>query len=56
MDLTASHPWDITAIGALEDVVTRMRQHGIAVEVICLNQASAILVDRLAPAVTAISR
>ncbi len=51
IDLTASHLWDITAVGALEEVVTKMRHHGIAVEVIGLNQASAILVDRLAPAV-----
>jgi SulP family sulfate permease len=28
-----------------------MRHHGISVEVIGLNQASALLVDRLAPAV-----
>ncbi|WP_257558314.1 SulP family inorganic anion transporter [Sphingobium sp. CFD-2] len=53
IDLTASHLWDITAVGALEEVVTRMRRHGIAVEVIGLNQASSILVDRLAPTVAA---
>jgi SulP family sulfate permease len=51
IDLTASHLWDITAVGALEDVVTRMRHHGIMVEVIGLNDASAILVDRLASGV-----
>ena len=51
IDLSASHLWDITAVGALEDVVTKMRHHGMRVEVIGLNQASAILVDRLAPAV-----
>jgi SulP family sulfate permease len=51
IDLTASHLWDVTAVGALEDVVTKMRHHGIAVEVIGLNQASSILVDRLAPTV-----
>jgi SulP family sulfate permease len=49
IDLTASHLWDITAVGALEDVVTKMRHHGMAVDVIGLNQASAMLVDRLAP-------
>lgn len=53
IDLTASHLWDVTAVGALEDVVTRMRHHGIAVEVVGLNQASAILIDRLAPHVGA---
>lgn len=51
IDLTASHLWDITAVAALEEIVTKMRHQGLAVEVIGLNQASAILVDRLAPAV-----
>jgi SulP family sulfate permease len=51
IDLTASHLWDITAVEALEEVVTKMRHHGVLVEVTGLNQASAILVDRLAPAV-----
>lgn len=51
IDLTAAHLWDVTAVGALEEVVTRMRHHGVVVEVIGLNRASAILVDRLAPAV-----
>ena len=51
IDLTSSHLWDITAVGALEEVVTKMRHHGIEVEVTGLNQASAILVDRLAPTV-----
>ncbi|WP_343610321.1 SulP family inorganic anion transporter [Novosphingobium sp.] len=51
IDLTQAHLWDITAVGALEDIVTRMRRHGIAVELIGLNEASAILVDRHAPLV-----
>jgi SulP family sulfate permease len=51
IDLTAAHLWDITAVGALEDSVTKMRHHGITVEVIGLNEASAILVDRHAPLV-----
>jgi SulP family sulfate permease len=46
IDLTHAHLWDITAVGALEDVVARMRRHAIAVEVVGLNEASAILVDR----------
>jgi SulP family sulfate permease len=49
IDLTHAHLWDITAAGALEDVVARMRRHDMAVEVIGLNEASAILVDRHAP-------
>jgi SulP family sulfate permease len=49
IDLTAAHLWDITAIAALDDVVSKMRRHGMTVEVIGLNQASAVLVDRHAP-------
>jgi SulP family sulfate permease len=51
IDLTAAHLWDVTAVGTLEDVVTKMRRHGMVVEPIGLNQASAILVDRHAPLV-----
>ena len=46
IDLTAAHLWDVTAVGALENVVTKMRKHGLVVELIGLNDASAILVDR----------
>lgn len=49
IDLTAAHLWDITAVGALEEVVRKLRDHGIAVELIGLNEASSILVDRHAP-------
>lgn len=49
IDLTAAHLWDVTAVGALEEVVSKMRRHGITVDVIGLNDASAILVDRHAP-------
>jgi len=49
IDLTHAHLWDITAVAALEDVVAKMRRHGMAVEVVGLNEASAILVDRHAP-------
>ncbi|WP_419759774.1 SulP family inorganic anion transporter [Acidisoma sp.] len=51
IDLGGAHLWDITAVGALEAVVTKMRRHGMAVEVIGLNEASAVLVDRHAPLV-----
>lgn len=51
IDLTGAHLWDVTAVGALEDVVARMRAHGIAVEVVGLNAASSVLVDRHAPLV-----
>lgn len=53
IDVTGAHLWDVTAAGALESVVTTMRRHGILVEVVGLNEASAILVDRHAPLVMA---
>jgi SulP family sulfate permease len=53
IDLTTAHLWDVTAVGALEDVVTKMRRHGLSVEIVGLNTASAILVDRHAPLVRA---
>jgi SulP family sulfate permease len=46
IDLTRAHLWDITAVGALEDVMSTLRKHGIGVEVVGLNTASAILVDK----------
>ncbi|MDE1918321.1 MAG: SulP family inorganic anion transporter [Sphingomonadales bacterium] len=52
IDLTYAHLWDITAVGALEEVVATMRRHGITVDVIGLNAASAILVDAHAPLLT----
>ncbi|MFD1950168.1 SulP family inorganic anion transporter [Sphingomonas arantia] len=49
IDLTAAHLWDVTAVGALQHVVTMLQRHGTQVQVVGLNQASAILVDRHAP-------
>ncbi len=49
IDLTHAHLWDVTAIGALEETVSTMRRHGMSVNVIGLNAASAVLVDRHAP-------
>jgi len=51
IDLTAAHLWDVTAVGTLEEVVTKMRRHGTTVDLVGLNQASAVLVDRYAPVV-----
>lgn len=51
IDLTAAHLWDVTAVGALEEVVTRLRKHGAQVELVGLNEASSILVDRHGPLV-----
>ncbi len=46
IDVSDAHFWDITAIGALDDIVLNLRRHGATVEVIGLNQASATMVER----------
>jgi SulP family sulfate permease len=53
IDLSAAHLWDITAVGALETLVAKLRRHGASVEVIGQNEASAYLIDRHAPGVSA---
>ncbi|MGJ7580826.1 SulP family inorganic anion transporter [Variovorax sp. RHLX14] len=47
IDVTQAHFWDVTAVGALDKVVKRLQKHGSTVEVIGLNEASAVLVDKL---------
>ncbi|MBA1272286.1 SulP family inorganic anion transporter [Stutzerimonas azotifigens] len=46
IDLSRAHFWDITAVGALDKVVLKLRREGTVVEVLGLNQASATIVDR----------
>ncbi len=47
IDVARAHFWDITAVGALDKVVQRLRHHGCAVEVLGLNTASAVLLERM---------
>ena len=47
IDVSDAHFWDITAIGALDDIVLKLRRHGANVDVIGLNEASATMVERL---------
>ncbi|MGK3148603.1 SulP family inorganic anion transporter, partial [Xanthomonas phaseoli] len=47
VDLTHAHFWDISAVGALDRVVLKLRSHGVQVDVIGLNEASDTLIDRL---------
>ena len=47
IDVTKAHFWDISAVGALDKVVERMRRNGRSVQVVGLNEASADLVDKL---------
>lgn len=47
IDVSGAHFWDVTAVAALDKVVERLQHHGCTVEVVGLNQASAVLIDRL---------
>jgi SulP family sulfate permease len=49
IDLSGAHLWDVTSVGALESVVTRLRRRGAQVQLVGLNPASATLVDRHGP-------
>jgi len=48
IDVHGAHFWDISAIAALDKVVLKARRHGMAVEVVGLNAASATMVERFA--------
>ncbi|AWW75177.1 sodium-independent anion transporter [Erythrobacter sp. KY5] len=48
IDVSQAHFWDISAIGALEKVIERMRRNGRHTRVVGLNTASADLFDRFA--------
>jgi SulP family sulfate permease len=47
IDLAQAHFWDLSAVGALDRVVFKLRAHGAAVEVVGLNEASETLVERV---------
>ena len=47
IDVSRAHFWDVTAVAALDKVVQRLRHHGCEVEVAGLNEASAVLIDRM---------
>jgi SulP family sulfate permease len=46
LDVSAAHFWDISAVGALDKVVHKLRREGASVEVVGLNEASAAMVGR----------
>ncbi|MCB1474740.1 MAG: SulP family inorganic anion transporter [Rhodobiaceae bacterium] len=48
IDVSRSHIWDLTGVGALDTVILKFRREGAEVEVIGMNEASATLVDKLA--------
>ncbi|OJH42946.1 sodium-independent anion transporter [Cystobacter ferrugineus] len=47
IDLTHSHVWDASAVAAIDRVVLKFRSRGVEVELIGLNEASALLLGRL---------
>ncbi len=47
IDVSQAHFWDLTSVGALDQVVLKFRREGAAVEIIGLNDASSTIVDRL---------
>lgn len=48
IDVSGAHFWDLSAVGALDKVVMKLRREGTAVDLIGLNVASATIIDRLA--------
>jgi SulP family sulfate permease len=48
IDVSGAHLWDITAVGALDKVVIKLRKAGSDVQVLGFNKASADMVDRFA--------
>jgi sulfate permease, SulP family len=48
IDVSRAHLWDISAVGALDQIVLKFRRHGVEVEVRGANEASASMIDRFA--------
>ncbi len=48
IDLTNSHLWDDSAIGAIDKIVLKYRQNNVDVEIIGLNNESSVLMKKLA--------
>lgn len=46
IDLHAAHFWDISAINALDRVALKSRHHGVTVNVVGMNDATATMVER----------
>jgi sulfate permease, SulP family len=48
IDLSQSHLWDDSAVGAIDKVVMKYRQNNVKVEIAGLNEDSSVLVKKLA--------
>lgn len=53
IDVSRSHIWDLTGVGAVETVVLKFRREGREVELIGLNEASALILEKLSSPSTA---
>jgi SulP family sulfate permease len=47
IDVSRAHFWDLSGVGALDNVVIKFRREGTEVELIGMNEASSTMVDRL---------
>ncbi|SDI42387.1 sulfate permease, SulP family [Alteribacillus bidgolensis] len=47
IDLTHAHIWDDSAVEAMEKIIAKFEENGIIVEISGLNEASALLVEKL---------
>jgi SulP family sulfate permease len=48
IDLTHSHLWDATSVGAIDKAVLKLRENGSEVEPVGLNEASATIIELFA--------
>ncbi len=47
IDVSTAHFWDVTAVAALDKVVSRFKAQGLAVELAGVNRASSTLIEQL---------
>ncbi len=47
IDVSETHFWDLSAVGALDKVVLKFRREGVDVEIIGLNKASSTMIDKV---------
>lgn len=48
IDVSRSHIWDLTGVGAIDRAVLKFRRAGVAVDLVGMNEASATIMDKLA--------
>lgn len=48
IDVSAAHFWDLSGVGALDNIIARLNREGHTVEIVGYNRASADIVDKFA--------